>query len=806
MKKRKDVHLVCNAHIDPIWQWDWQEGVSATLSTFYTAVRLSKKYDYIFCHNEVTVYKYIEEYAPELFKEIQQLVKAGKWHIMGGWYLQPDANMPSGESFVRQIQEGKRYFMEKFGVFPTTALNLDQFGHTAGLPQILKKCGQDSYLSCRPWTYELFPSDQFWWKGFDGSTVKALRAAPYSTPLGNSVSVIKERVADRKHEEVSLIMWGVGNHGGGPSDKDLADIQALMQEAEENYIHSTPEQFFAAMQPSFTYDKSLRLCNPGTYSSMYTIKKKHALLENELCLTEKMLSAAYAKGALKCYPEEKIHEITQDLLNAEFHDVLPGSSIQCGEDNGLKLLNHGLLEAERLKTRAYFALTSECSPAAEGEYPIVVFNPNAYPLTTNIECEFMLAAQNWEPGVYSRITVLDEQGNEVKFQRIKEESNLNLDWRKRIIFEADLKPFALNRYSVYVRFEPPTEKQLSQNLVYNDGRKYVEIDGKTGLLKKYAVDGVTYAENAFSLVSFADNADPWGMGNFQLSRMGQGEEEAFTLSQIPTGVFEGMKSVQVVEDGDIYWGVEAFFEQKNTRARIGYKVYKNNDFIDVNVDLFMGDINRIIKLKVPMDINGTLIGQTAFATEDLYMDGRENVAHRFLALETGDKALALMNSGVYGSHFENGALYQTLVRGVTYCAHPIEDRMLIPDDRFTKKIDQGESNFSFRFGVVKRDELDRKTQEFVQKPYGLNIFPIPNQSKLDDFSIRLDDEIVTLVTMKKADGREGFVLRLHNNTAHAVNTGVTLNNAYLPLAFGKFEVKTVLYENGRLTELDEMII
>ena len=97
---------------------------------------------------------------------------------------------------------------------------------------------------------------------------------------------------------------------------------------------------------------------PGCYTSMYRVKKKHALLENELFFTEKILSCAYNKGLLKEYPEEKIHEITEDLLNTEFHDVLPGSSIQCGEDNGLKLLDHGLLEAERLKTRAIFALSS----------------------------------------------------------------------------------------------------------------------------------------------------------------------------------------------------------------------------------------------------------------------------------------------------------------------------------------------------------------------------------------------------------------------------------------------------------------
>ena len=96
----KERHLICNAHIDPIWQWDWPEGVSAVLSTFQSAVNLAEKFDYVFCHNEVTVYKYVEEYAPDLFKRIQELVKLGKWHIMGGWYLQPDCNLPSDGSFI----------------------------------------------------------------------------------------------------------------------------------------------------------------------------------------------------------------------------------------------------------------------------------------------------------------------------------------------------------------------------------------------------------------------------------------------------------------------------------------------------------------------------------------------------------------------------------------------------------------------------------------------------------------------------------------------------------------------------------
>ena len=94
MENKKKIHMICNAHIDPIWQWDWPQGASVTLSTFYSAVKLCYEFDYIFCHNELTVYKYIEEYAPALFEEIKSLVKAGKWHIMGDCYVNIGGELP----------------------------------------------------------------------------------------------------------------------------------------------------------------------------------------------------------------------------------------------------------------------------------------------------------------------------------------------------------------------------------------------------------------------------------------------------------------------------------------------------------------------------------------------------------------------------------------------------------------------------------------------------------------------------------------------------------------------------------------
>ena len=799
--------MICNAHIDPIWQWDWPEGVSATLSTFYTAARLADEFDYIFCHNEVTVYKYVEEYAPQLFAKIQELVRAGKWHIMGGWYLQPDCNMPNGESFVRQIREGQRYFKENFGVCPTTAINLDPFGHSVGLVQIVKKCGQDSYLFVRPFPHELsLPNDQFIWRGLDGSEIKATRICSYGSGLGKSAKVIRDR-ANIQDVPVGVALWGVGNHGGGPSYRDLSDIkEQLLTDKNIEFVHSTPENFFKEINPTDVVDKSLRISMPGCYTSMYRVKKLHALLENEISLAEKISSVAYMTGALKEYPEKEIQSAVEDLLNAEFHDVLPGTSVQCGEDAGIRYLNHGILEAERAKIKAYFALSATQNVASEGEYPIVVFNPHPYELCDNVECEFTLADQNWSETAYSRITIKDETGTVIPYQVVKEESNLTLDWRKRVIFEAKLKPLSLNRYSVYVDFIEAEKQEKPNAFVFDNGRKYVRIDEKTGLLASYKIDGVEYISDGFGLCSLDDNADPWGMNKEQLKRMGI-NEKLFVPSLKPNGVFKEMKNVQVIEDGEIYLGIEAFFECDSTKARIAYKIYKNNDDIDIDVTLFMGDINRIVKLKVPFTATGSLIGQAPFGTDMLFMDGRENIAGRFVALDTDNKCVALLNKSVYGSHYENGTLYMSLVRGVTYCAHPIGERELIPLDRFTKKIDQGENSYSFRLTVTNRSQLERKALEFTESPYALNIFPIPNENiDINELNVSIGGDIITMNTAKKAYGGNAIIFRLFNNTEDNVQSHIKVNGAFLPLAFGKYEVKTVVYENGALNESYEMLV
>ncbi len=249
----KKLHLVCNAHLDPYWLWEWEEGAAEAISTFRTAADLLDEYpEFVFCHNEVILYRWVEEFEPALFERIQRLVAEGRWHIMGGWYVQPDCNMPSGESFLRQALLGRRYFAEKFGKRPTTAINFDPFGHTRGLVQILAKSGYDSYIHCRPGQHDCpLPADIYTWVGYDGSTVTGCRQPFYGTLLGQARKWTEHRIENWELGDLGLMLWGVGDHGGGASRGDLNDLRQLVKDRPEVEIaQSTPEAFFAELRAS----------------------------------------------------------------------------------------------------------------------------------------------------------------------------------------------------------------------------------------------------------------------------------------------------------------------------------------------------------------------------------------------------------------------------------------------------------------------------------------------------------------------------------------------------------------------------
>ncbi len=808
----KKLHLICNSHIDTIWQWEWGEGMSATLSTFQSAANLAKKHDYIFCHNESSLYKYTAEYAPELFETIRELVRCGKWNIMGGWYLQPDCLLGNGESYIRQIREGMLFFREHFpeAEVPRTAFCVDAFGHSRGLVQIVKKCGQEHYILVRPYSKFIrkqieLPGTCFLWEGYDGSCIKALHSTEYASCLGVAADKVRKDIERLADEEVAASLWGVGNHGGGPSDKDLTDIAQLIAESDIEIVHSTPDAFFAEVDPQAKWSRSLISCMPGCYSSMLQLKQRYRMLERELFFTEKMLSIAELKG-IRSYPLAQMKGITEDLLTVMFHDVLPGTTIKAGEDNALHYIDHGLKELELLKLGCFFGMIKGQPVAEEGTYPIFVFNPKPYGGAQLVECELSIIPTELFEEEYSQLEIYDEQGNKVPCQTVKEASNISIDWRKRVVFYGHLEPLSVTRFTARTVVRPQRTYSYGSDICFENGCKSVHISAETGLIDRYCVDGVDYAAGGmFELYSYDDTADPYAMSDRELQEGIGTDPEAFRLLREGDGVFSGLHSMEIIEDGDIYLAVEAFFASGMTRARIGYKIYKDGPAVDIDVDLFPAEINKCIKLHIPVQAQ-RYIGQQIFGTEELYMDGRECVAHNFVALQKGEEYLQLLTPDTYGSSYADGSVRLTLHRSVTYLAHPQAGRPLMRENIFLPKIDMAQQSYRIRMLPAREEALQRNADVFAERPFALNIFPTVDTKADNGYSVRIDNPDIAMVTMLHAQETQGHLIRLQNNAASPACATLYCGTASIHLSFGRYEVKTVRLYNNELQELSQFLI
>jgi len=807
----KTFHLLSNAHLDPVWLWEWEEGAAEAISTFRVAADLCEEFDgFIFNHNEVTLYKWVEEYESVLFARIQELVKQGKWHIMGGWYLQPDCNMPSGESFVRQMLLGRNYFQEKFGVKPTTAINFDPFGHTRGLVQIMNKAGFDSYIFCRPTQQDCeLPDHDFVWVGYDGSEIIGHRADEfYNSPRGKADEKVREWIDKTADQPIGSVLWGVGNHGGGPSREDLQKLKKLMEETKDvQVIHSTPEAYIKELRVVKgdlpRHEKDINAWAPGCYTSQIRIKQKHRLLENEIYMLEKMMSHTTLLG-LMSYPYELIHEAICDLMVTEFHDVLPGSSIQPVEEASLRLVDHGLEIISRLKARAFFALANGQKKAEEGEIPILIYNPHPYKVSGVFECEFQLADQNWKDEFSMPLVYKD--GVKIPSQAEKELSNLNLDWRKRVVFQADLEPGQMNRFDVRLEVLPkkpaPALQPQDGKISFLTAELEVIINCETGLIDRYRANGIDYVQpNAFVPIVIDDNDDPWETRGLSFRNV----EGAFKLMSAEAGTrFSGIRgsrldSVRVIEDGAVRSVVEALFEYGDSFIIQTYKLPKKGTEFEVQIRVHWNEKSKMLKLSIPTAFaEGKYWGQVAYGRNELPSNGNEAVSQKWLAVidEQQDLAVTCINDGIYGSDYSDGEIRLSLLRSAGYSGHPIEDRPIMAQDRYSSRIDQGERLYRFWFNAGKAsqrlDVLDREALSWNEKPFVLSFFP-SGAGDLPENAISLSDSTILLTAFKRAECSDDFIIRLFEPTGEARVTTITIPALGIKqeIELGKFEIKTL---------------
>lgn len=815
MTMKKKIHLICNAHLDPEWLWEWEEGAAAMLGTFRQAAEFCEEYageGFVFNHNEAILYRWVEEYEPELFEKIRRLVSEGKWHIMGGWYLQPDCNMTSGESFVRQILLGRQYFKKKFGKVPTTAINFDPFGHTRGLVQILAKSGYDSYVFCRPEPRELkLESMDFVWEGYDGSQVMAHRSHDlYLSFLGKARKKVEEVIELCRNQEDRMVLWGVGNHGGGASRKDLAMLKELREEISDDYemVHSTPEAYFAALARKRdslpVRRKDINSTLVGCYTTQIQIKQRHRELENTLFMTEKMAVTAWSKGLMD-YPEDELREAMYDLAKSEFHDILPGSSIQPVEKAGLRIMDHGLEILSRVKARAFFALSKGQPRANPGETPILIYNPHPFPVRTVVECEFQLENQNRESS-YTDVMVYHDDVL-LPCQVEDEHANLPLDWRKKVAFEIELPPSQMTK--VDCRMEVLTEKpalpELSpaQCYCFDNGAMQVEINPQTGLIERYAVGGKTLIDGeGGKFLVMHDDEDAWATDIYEFRKQ-VGSFELLPPAECAkfAGVHvDALPPVRIIESGPARVTVEALFGYGNSRICQRYHLPRKGTEVGLETRVHWNEKQRFLKFSLPMtDTGSEYYGQVAYGFDRLFEDGRESVSQRWMIVKSvrDDAALSIITDSTYGSDFKDGELRLSMLRSPAYSGMNLLGRQIMKQDRYSPRIDQGErvyrmwlngSSGDERFAGIEREAIARN-----ERPMALSFFPSGQGELNADAFIELSESSILVTAIKRAEETDAIIVRLFEPSGRPERCKVRfpVYGIEQTLDFDAFEIKTL---------------
>lgn len=349
------VYCTGHTHIDIAWLWTLEVAKDKAVRSFGTVLEFMKKYpEYKFMSSQPHLYKAVKEQQPEIFEDIKKRIKTGQWEAEGGMFVEADCNLPSGESFIRQIIKGKKFFKDEFNVDNEILWLPDVFGYSAALPQIMKQCGLSYFMTTKiSWNEtNKMPYDTFWWKGIDGTQVlthfipasnydrlqvSANRFTTYNAMLEPSqVKGSWSRYQQKDKNDEVLMAFGHGDGGGGPT-KEMIENQRRLEKGIPGCpttVMSTSNEFFhilneRAKETDFPkWDGELYLeYHRGTYTSMARNKKYNR--KAEILLHNIELAGVLSNFLVKRpYPAEKLDELWETVLHNQFHDILPGTSIQ----------------------------------------------------------------------------------------------------------------------------------------------------------------------------------------------------------------------------------------------------------------------------------------------------------------------------------------------------------------------------------------------------------------------------------------------------------------------------------------------
>ncbi|HDI74969.1 MAG: hypothetical protein DRJ52_02360 [Thermoprotei archaeon] len=460
-------YLVGNSHIDAAWLWRIDETIHVVCKgTFSKVLELMDKYpEFKFSQSSAQYYEWMEKYYPEIFEKIRERVKSGQWEIVGGMWVESDLNIPSGESLVRQFLYGKKYFLEKFGIDVEVAWLVDSFGFCWTLPQIMAKSGIKYFITQKlRWNDMVkFPYNVFWWIAPDGSRVLAHQTVGSYVSLTRGENIKKEmETLEKRHGIKELaVLYGFGDHGGGPTEEMIEKIKELMKREDYpelkfsfiiDYFKRLEELSKEVRYPEL-YDELYLQFHRGTYTTIAKVKWNNRKGEVALENSEKLASIARLFGAK--YPQEELKEAWKKVLLNQFHDIICGSSIPEVYEDSEKDFQEVFSTTSKIIQNSLKTIADRVKIDSKS---IIVFNTLSWKRTDLVEIE--IPEEN--------TVVEDYAGNEVPSQKTAD--------GKLLFIAKDVPSLGYKTYRL---------KTVNKVLEYKADLKVLEKEDKVVLENKY---------------------------------------------------------------------------------------------------------------------------------------------------------------------------------------------------------------------------------------------------------------------------------------------------------------------------------
>jgi alpha-mannosidase len=760
---KRVIHMIGNAHIDPVWLWQWPEGYQEVRATLQSAIdRLDEYPEFVFTCDSSQFVAWVEESDPELFERMRQRVAEGRFQVIGGWWVEPDCNIPCGESFVRQALYGQRYLHERFGITATTGANLDSFGHNASIPQILRRSGCDSYVFLRPQPHERqLDAPLFWWESPDGSRVLAYRIPHEYCAPKDDIGEHLERAVDALPDGVgeAAVFYGVGNHGGGPTVANIEQIRSLNERGDGPRLEpSSLRRFFDTVATNgdiSTLVGELQHHGPGCYTTHSGIKRWNRRAENLLLRAEKWSVIADVLGA-QPYPHAELTEAWQLVLFNQFHDTLAGTSIEPAYEDARDQLGHAASLASLAFNRAVQSIARQIAIEPEDEMrPVVVFNPHPWTLRADAEVEYgWLRAE----GAH----VVDDDGTIVPLQQTRSLTTMS-SVRGRLAFPVEVPPLGYRVYRVRTGAGESEVLHATDTTLENE-HLLLEVDPATGRIARLVLTETgadLAARGSRHAVVVDDPSDTWGHGITAYDRE-LGEFECTSVRLLEQGPVRAILRVES------RWGISTLRED--------YALGAFRPYVDVRVALDWHEQLKLLKLRYPTSVPAD---RATFEIPYGHLvrpaGGDEEPGQSWVDVSAEGRGLTVINDAKHGYDVRGGDIAITAVRSPVWAWH---DPRELEDGGDFEFMDQGRQTFGVRLvphagdwcaaGVV------RLAAELNQPAFALieTFHDGPLQQRRSFAADGGGDVVVTVV--KRAEDDDALVVRAFDSAGRGGRARIEL--------------------------------